>query len=180
MCISVCGQQNRRLSSAHQAPPLRERENRHRMEVASPHPEAYNPLVLALSSSPAGRLAWLGFLCGALQYVQVDASQHWGQQSCASPALPDKTLLFQVPCLIPPELSAAGCRLQGAGTNTSVSGPYRSTGMCVASNCSLLSPLHGGYPVPGPCSGHERQPGGTQPQLRGKGQPRHPGAQADL
>lgn len=44
------------------------------MEVAPPHPEAHNPLVLALSSSPAGRLAWLGFLCGALQFIQVDAS----------------------------------------------------------------------------------------------------------
>lgn len=54
-------------------------------EVAPPHPETYSPFVPALSSSPAGRLAWLGFLCEALHFVQVDASI--GAHNCVLPLL---------------------------------------------------------------------------------------------
>lgn len=63
----------------------------------------------------------------------------------ASLPLLDKTLLLQVSVVSPPELCvvAAGGRLLGAHTNTCVSGPCGSAGTRMASNRSLLSPLHG-------------------------------------
>lgn len=61
------------------------------------------------------------------------------------PPFLDKSLLFQAPAVSPPELRGRprGGGLLGARANASVSGPCGSSGTCVASNCSLLSPLHG-------------------------------------
>ena len=65
----------------------------------SPLPDTHSPLVPGLFPNPLGRLAWLGFLSGALHFVQVDANI--GARSCV-PLLLFLTKLFPFRCLSGP------------------------------------------------------------------------------
>lgn len=119
-------------------------------------PPTHSPLLQPPLALQAGRLG--------LAWLSVRGVPALGQELCA-PALPDKPLFQEPVCPLSPE--------QQLGRGPALTLCFRSTQkhwMRVASHCSLLSPLHGGYPVPGPCSGH---------QPRGAGRPGH-GGQADL